>query len=117
MAVKKPKDNFSNGKFTWEEIFDTQDALDNGILGSVTAGTISQKSSDEKFLGMNINAADGYAAKAYDANSSDFGSMVSIGGQSGADGILSYKKRRSDQIKTRNQGVGTSQSILGGSVI
>ena len=105
MAVKK---NLMNG-YSYQDLFDTQDALDSGDLSSVNAGTKSWRV-QQSFLGVKGNAAGGTGPQT--ANASTLGSIL---GQTEA--IGAYKKRKQEQQGLAKQGVGQSQSILGGTVI
>ncbi len=113
MAVKN---NFNNGNFTWEDVFNTQDALDNGILGSVAAGTTTTKKTLPWYERSGSDSTTSTAN--FSANASNFGSMLSMNnGMDASTGIAAYKKRRNEQTLLKSQGVGNTQSILGGSVV
>jgi hypothetical protein len=106
MAVKK---NFNDGNFSWQDVFDTQEALDTGILGYATAGTLTETNTD-KFRDTKDSLTS-------DVQTKDLGSMLNMQGNIGAqEGIDAYRRRKLDQAKlSKQQGTGQSQSILGGS--
>ena len=110
MAVKK---NVNKGPISWEDVFDTQEALDSGILGSVTAGTETKVSSNTGFYGVGSSRSE--TSGDYQANKDDFGSMLILDGMSASTAIDANKKRKKEQEKTRQAGFGGTQSILGGS--
>lgn len=113
MAVKT---NWNNQKqVSWDDVFDTQEALDAGILGSVTSGYQTDITSNTGFFG--VGASRNETTKGYQANAGDFGSMLDIDGMSAATGIAANKERKLEQKKTKAQGKGVSQSILGGTVV
>lgn len=113
MAVKT---NWNNQKtVSWDDVFDTQEALDAGILGSVTAGTQTDITSNTGFFG--VGASRNETTKGYKAGAGDFGSMLDIDGMSASVGIAANKDRKLKQKQTKDQGNGLSQSILGGTVV
>jgi len=113
MAVKT---NWNNQKtVNWDDVFDTQEALDSGILGSVTAGTQTDITSNTGFFG--VGASRNETTGGYKANKNDFGSMLEIDGVDASVGIAANKARKKEQSNERAQGKGLSQSILGGTVV
>lgn len=102
MAVKK---TLMDG-YTYQDMFDTQDALDSGDLKQVQAGTKTW-SAQQSFLGIKGSKAGGTGAWMADAST-----LGSILGQT--DAIAAYKKRKLEQQKMAQAGVGSQQSILGG---
>ena len=102
MAVKK---TLMDG-YTYQDMFDTQEALDSGLLNQVQAGTKTW-SSQQSFAGIKGNKAGGTSA--WMADKDTFGSIL---GQT--DAIAAFKKRKLEQQKMAQAGVGTQQSILGG---
>lgn len=97
-----------NTPYTPEELLDTANAMDEGILGSVKSGTVTKRT-DERFLGMNINQ-DNSSTSDYEVKSAQ--ELGSILGQS--DLISTNRKKRLEQQKAAGQGIGSKQSILGG---
>lgn len=96
--------------YTYQDLFDTQDALDTGILNQVKYGTQTRTGSDPfRKMFQAIGIPGGSATKDLMANKDTLGSML---GQS--DAIAAYKKRKLEQQKMAQAGVGVQQSILGG---
>lgn len=102
MAVKKI---LADGH-SYQDLFDTQDALDQGILGSVDVGTKSW-SAQQSFAGIKGSKAGGTSR--WMAGASDLGTIL---GQ--ADAIAANKKRKKEQNMAGANGFGGSNSILGG---
>ena len=92
MAAKKTK-TLMNG-YSYQDLFDAQSGLDTGAYDQV--------------LSAETNPSGGIAGFAR-LDSSNLGSIL---GQ--ADSIAAFKKRKSEQQRAINSGVGTQQSILGG---
>jgi hypothetical protein len=101
MAVRKSL----LGGYTYQDMFDTQDALDAGTLSSAVTGTFDVKTAGKGFLGLATDT------NTYNqsANKNTLGSQL---GQT--ESILGYKKRKLEQEQARNRGSNTQQSILGG---
>lgn len=110
MAIKK---SFNDGNFNWNDVLDTQDALDKGILGSTTAGKMKSTTTNKLLIGPNDVTSATYDIQ---ANKDTLGSLLSLGGVDASTGIAAYKKRKLEQTNLANQGVGQSQSILGGGI-
>lgn len=89
--------------YTYEDLFDTQDALDVGTMKEVQAGTQSWSKEGSFFT----HGASGTSPLM--ANKDNLGSIL---GQT--DSIAAYKKRKLEQQKMAQAGIGTQQSILGG---
>jgi len=111
MAVKK---NLAD-PYKIEDIYDTQNALDKGILGSVAIDTKfsgNQGSTFTKTLNYNNNAN---TSSVFEPNNNStiagntFGSILGM-----TDAINANRKKRAEQDKSSGQGFGLSSSILGG---
>lgn len=99
--------------YTFQDLFDTQDALDNGLLNSVEVGTITKTKKNKGFLGFGADRPEDVAKTAQTSPwMADANSLGSILGQT--DAIAAFKKRKLEQQKMAQAGVGTQQSILGG---
>lgn len=99
-AGKAQKSLLEGGGYTYEELFSVQDALDadpSAIIGIKTETRTGNKGTIQ-----NMYAQPGGTA----AN------LGSILGQT--DAIAAFKKRKLEQQKMTQAGVGTQQSILGG---
>ena len=107
MAVKK---NLAD-PYTIEDIYDTQNALDKGILGSVNVPTTTTTTHTEKGGWQNMNRSDTTTQQnPIDPYGKDnFGSILGM-----TDAINANRKKRAEQDKTAGQGFGLSSSILGG---
>ncbi len=103
MAVKK---TLMDG-YTYQDMFDTQEALDSGLLNQVSAGTTTTYKKGTGWL--NKNEISGGSKSDWMANKDTLGSIL---GQTEA--IAANRKRRLEQQKMAQAGVGTQQSILGG---
>ena len=108
MAVKK---SLLNG-YTYQDLFDTQEALDTGILGGVKYGTETTSTRMESPIGS-INISNrlfgGPTTTDLYANKENLGAVTNQ-----SDAIAANKKRKEEQKLKAQQGFGTSQSILGG---
>lgn len=104
MAVKK---RLEDG-YSYEDLFDTQEALDNGILGAVSAGTVTTYERGTGFLNKGDISGDGKVSD-WMANKSNFASILGK-----TDAIAANKKRKKEQTLTGASGFGSSNSILGG---
>ena len=93
---------------TLQDFFDTQDALDNGSLDQSTVGRTNFHQDGSFFT----HGKDWYNDT--NANKDNFSSI--LGGDVG-NSVAAYKKRKLEQQGLGKQGVGQSQSILGGSVV
>lgn len=118
MAVKN---NFKNG-YSYADIYDTQDALDKGILGSVSVPTTTTETTTEKGGWQNMNRSNTTSSSADELFNNDpnfnkdkagngytFGSILGM-----TDAINANRKKRTEQDKTAGQGFGLQSSILGG---
>lgn len=108
MAVKKKL--YANSSFS--DIYDTQEALDKGILGSVaipTTLTYQDEVAGGGFLGLGTKMET--RTKSYDETATK-DTLGSILGQTNA--IEANRKKRAEQVKTAGQGFGLQSSILGG---
>lgn len=92
--------------YTYQDMFDTQEALDSGLLNSVNAGNKAW-SVQSSFMG--IKGAKAGGSGPITATADTLGSVL---GQT--DAIAAFKKRKLEQQKMAQAGVGTQQSILGG---
>ena len=103
MAVRKSL----LGGYTYEDLFDTQAALDTGALDK---SLVAQKTSQDQlsFLGIKGNKSTPYNTNTF-GNSENLGSLL---GQT--DAIAANKKRKLEQQKMAQNGYGVQQSILGG---
>lgn len=93
--------------YTYQDLFDTQDALDSGLLDSVNAGTITTTRDIPWY--KRDGASSTNTTTNLLANKDNLGSIL---GKS--DAISAYKKRKVEQQKMTQAGVGAQQSILGG---
>lgn len=111
MAVKK---NFQNGSslLNYKDIYDTQDALDSGILGSANISTTKQYTDgSNNFFSLN-------SKRTRDITFNENATSDTLGSLLGQSEILnSYKKKKQEQTDAAKKGISTSQSILGGTVI
>ena len=105
MAVKK---KLLDG-YTYEDLFDTQEALDSGLLNQVSAGTTTTYQKGTGWLNKNEISGGSGVKSDWMANKDTLGSIL---GQT--DAIAANRKRRLEQQKMAQAGVGTQQSILGG---
>lgn len=106
MAVKK---NLKNS--TIEDVYDTQNALDTGILGSVAVPT--KTTTPQKTTGI-FGEAEGYQNNV--TNTVDFYNKDTLGSILGmTDPINQDRRRRKAQEVLGKQGFGVQSSILGGS--
>lgn len=106
MAVKK---SLMDG-YTYKDLFDTQDALDSGSLGQVQYGTETRSGTSlHRGLFKMIGIGGGDKTTNLMANKDNLGSLL---GQT--DAIAAFKKRKLEQQKMAQAGVGAQQSILGG---
>lgn len=119
MAVKK---NLAD-PYTIEDIYDTQNALDKGILGSVNVPTTTTTTHTEKGGWQNMNRSDTTTQsnpndlfnndpnfnKTPNGGTNTFGSILGM-----TDAINANRKKRAEQDKASGQGFGLSSSILGG---
>lgn len=109
MAVKK---SIKNG-YSYEDLYDTQTALDKGVLGSVGVltneiagkGGNAYSTVSEQQYNNNPNFNKDAAGKGY-----TLGSILGMN-----DPIEANRKKRAEQDKAAGQGFGVSSSILGGS--
>jgi hypothetical protein len=97
------------GGYTYQDLFDTQEALDTGLLKQVQAGTQSWSKTGSGIFGTSLGASTAGGTRSIMAGAGDLGSIL---GQS--DAIAAFKKRKVEQQKTAQQGFGIQQSILGG---
>jgi len=104
MAVRK---RLEDG-YSYEDLFDTQEALDEGILGSVAAGTTTTYERGTGFLNKGDISGSGRVSD-WMANKSTFGTILGK-----TDAIAANKKRKKEQTLTGASGFGSSNSILGG---
>lgn len=106
MAVRK---NF-NGGYSYQDLFDAQDALDEGKIKDLKVGDIVTKT----VLPWYKRDGSVYTEETSPlmANKNNLGSIL---GQEKE--IGSYKDTMAQRQKLLKQGSGMSQSILGGSVI
>lgn len=96
-----------SGTTSYDELFKIQDDLDSGTIGSVKVGN-EYKHTDGGLFSSGRDEMVGPVNE--DKNT--FGSLL---GQT--DALNAYKKRKTDQSNLANQGIGRSQSILGGTVV
>lgn len=89
--------------YTYQDLFDTQEAMDTGMLNQVQAGTKSWSKEGSFFTHGASGTSPLMATK---------DTLGSILGQT--DAIAAFKKRKLEQQKMAQAGVGTQQSILGG---
>lgn len=106
MAVKKKLLDY-----TYEDLFDTQEALDTGILNQVNVGTYTTTTSGSKgFLGFGKGRPKTSEPMDLMANKDNLGSLLGL-----SDAIAANKKRKQEQLKVSSQaGLTGQQSILGG---
>lgn len=104
MAVKK---RLADG-YTYEDLFDTQEALDKGILGSVAAGTTTTYERGTGFFNKNEVSGEGRVSD-WMGNKDTLGTILGK-----TDAIAANKKRKKEQTLTGASGFGSSNSILGG---
>ena len=112
MAVRKSL----MGGYTYKDLFDTQEALDTGILGQTSIGTLTTKPKRDKgFLGLGFGAE---RQGEVDRRATTRDIMVgadALGLELNQEGpIAANRKRRLEQQKMAQAGIGTQQSILGG---
>ena len=109
MAVKK---NLLEGTISYKDLFDTQDALDTGILNSVTAGSITKSG---RTAGTPFKNAEDYSNTTdITANKENFGSVLQGLNPDMGNALGAYKKRRLEQTNAARSGSGIAQSVLGG---
>lgn len=104
MAVKKI---LADG-YSYEDLFDTQEALDSGSIASSRAGTTTTNSVGKGWLNKGDISGEGTTTGLY-ANKDTLGSILGM-----TDAIAANKKRKKEQTMTGNAGFGASNSILGG---
>lgn len=105
-AKKKNYDIKDN--YNINDMFETQDALDDGILGSVVAGTRTTYERGTGWLNENEISGNGVDSDAY-ANKDTLGSMLGM-----TDQIALHRKRRNEQRANKSNGFDLSSSVLGG---
>lgn len=105
MAVKKSL----LGGYTYQDLFDTQEALDTGKLKDVEAAVeVTTHTQEDPIFGIGLKSWE--TRRNVYASKDDLGSIL---GQTEA--IAANKKRKEEQKIKAQQGFGTAQSILGGS--
>lgn len=109
MAVKQ---NFLKYGYNYNDLYDTQDALDAGEISNVKVGTYASARVNKDALGLTGQKTVGGGDII--ANKDNLGTLL---GRGMDESIAAYKKKKLEQQGIASQGLGRSQSILGGSVV
>lgn len=99
---------------TWQDIYNTQDKLDSGELASTPGVFDNFETTQKSFAGIKGSKSTSFTGQSVGSLDKDNYYTSVLGG---ADAIAGYKKKKMEQQGLKNQGIGLSQSILGGSVI
>lgn len=106
MAIKKRTDI---GTSTYQDIFDTAEALDTGILNQVQTGSTRNKGKVSGFLGLSSSEWD-YTTPTIQTKENFGEGIKGVEGESILSAVQANRKRRLEQQGAK----GTGSSILGG---
>lgn len=93
-----------------EDVYDTQNALDKGILSQVTVPVVNSTTYTEKGGWQNLNRSNTVSSNADELFNKD--NLGSILGMTSA--IDANRKKRTEQAQAGQAGFGPQASILGG---